>query len=280
MVLMTLTTDFGTRDAYAAVMKGVITRIYPDASIIDITHEAPSHDVRATAFLLWTALPYFRDDSIHIVVVDPGVGTTRRAIAAWTPWGTVIGPDNGVFSYVWEAAPPTFIISLDDADAHLPFVSGTFHGRDIFAPAAAHLARGVPMRNLGSHIQDVVRLPLPLLESSATRLTGEILHIDGFGNAITSIGRLLWEEGQVRLAPAFGAAPSHTFDPMRVKVTLETHGGAALDLGALRYTYADAAPGEPLALVGSSGMLEIAINRGHAAPDMGLAVGDRVEILS
>ncbi len=280
MVPITLTTDFGTRDAYVAVMKGVITRIYSDVSFIDITHEVSPQDVRATAFLLWSALPYFRVDSIHVVVVDPGVGTPRRAIAAWTPWGTLIGPDNGVFSYVWETAHPTFMVSLDDVDGHLPFVSGTFHGRDIFAPVAAHIARGVPMRDLGTQIHDAMRLPTPALEASANRLAGEILYIDGFGNAIASIGRLLWEEGQVRLAPAFGSASAYTFDPAKLKVRVGTRDGTMHDLGALRYTYADAAPGEPLALVGSSGMLEIAINRGHAASELGLAIGDKVEILS
>ncbi|MBN2001978.1 MAG: SAM-dependent chlorinase/fluorinase [Anaerolineae bacterium] len=274
-VPITLTTDFGTRDGYAGVMKGVITRIYADVSFIDITHEAPSWDLRGTAFLLWSALPYFREDSIHVVVVDPGVGTQRRAIAVWTPWGTLVGPDNGVFSYVWETARPTFMVSLDDEGGHLPYVSGTFHGRDIFAPVAAHIARGVPMRDLGTAIRDPVRLPLPLFESSVNRLAGEVLYIDTFGNAITSIGQLLWENGKVRLAQAFGSGPSYTFDPAQLKVRV---GGR--ELGALRYTYADAAPGEPLALVGSSGMIEIAINQGHAATELGLAVGDKVEILS
>ena len=149
-MLITLTTDFGMQDAYVSIMKGVMARIAPNAPLVDITHTIPPQDVRAAAYLLWTALPYFPEESVHLVVVDPGVGTERRAIAARTAWGALVGPDNGVFSYVWASTPASQIVALENPAYQRPQVSHTFHGRDVFAPAAAHLARGAPLAESGA----------------------------------------------------------------------------------------------------------------------------------
>lgn len=272
-MLITITTDFGTRDGYVGTMKGVIAGIAPGVHCIDITHEIPPQDVRSAAYVLWTALPYFPPESIHIVVVDPGVGTARRPIAARTPWGTLVGPDNGIFSYVWEAAPPGLIVELANPAYRNAAISSTFHGRDIFSPAAAYLARGVPLAEFGPEVTDPVRLPVPVLTVTESSVAGEVIYIDHFGNIITSIGRLVWDGGLLALDPAFGDAPAGVINAGRVRVLV-----AGRDLGPVRRTYGEVAPGEPLALVGSEGLLELAINRGHGAQTLGVQIGDRVEI--
>jgi hypothetical protein len=272
-MLITITTDFGTHDGYVGTMKGVIAGIAPDVPCIDITQEIPPQDVRSAAYVLWTVLPYFPPESIHVVVVDPGVGTARRPIAARTPWGTLVGPDNGVFSYVWESAPPTRIVELTNPAYRTIAVSSTFHGRDIFSPAAAYLARGVPLDEFGPEVTDPVRLPTPALTATDSEIAGEVIYIDHFGNAITSIGRLVWDGGLLFLDPAFGDTPAGVINAGRVRAI-----AAGRDLGPVRRTYGEVAPGEPLALVGSEGLLELAVNRGHGAQTLGLQIGDRVEI--
>jgi hypothetical protein len=279
-MLITLTTDFGVQDPYVGVMKGVMARIAPGVPFVDITHAVPPQDVRSAAYVLWAALPYFPAESVHLVVVDPGVGTARRPIAARTPWGTLVGPDNGVFSYVWAAAAPRRqgaapgdVVALEAPAYRRPAVSQTFHGRDIFAPAAAHLARGVPLADLGPPVPDPQRLPLPSLTVTETRITGAVIYIDRFGNAVTGIGRLVWDGGLLRLDPAFGDALSATINAARVRVRV-----TGQDLGPVRRTYGAVAPGAALALVGSTGMLEIAVNQGHGAQALDLAVGDEVTI--
>ena len=162
-MLISLTTDFGQDDGYVGSMKGVMARIAPGVPFVDITHAIPPQSVRVAAFVLWTSLPYFPADSVHLVVVDPGVGTARRAIASRTPWGTLVGPDNGVFSYVWAAAPPDLSVALENTAYQLPATSQTFHGRDVFAPAAAHLSTGVPLAALGADVADPKRLSLRVL---------------------------------------------------------------------------------------------------------------------
>ncbi len=272
-MLITLTTDFGTRDGYVGTMKGVIAGIAPDVPCIDITHEIPPQNIRSAAYILWTALPYFPPQSIHIAVVDPGVGTARRPIAARTPWGILVGPDNGVFSYVWEAAPPDRIVELVNPAYRNVAVSNTFHGRDIFSPTAAYLARGVPLADFGPEVRDPVRLPAPTLAVDDTTINGEVIYIDHFGNVITSIGRLVWDGGLLMLDPAFGDAPRGIINAGRVHVL-----AAGQDLGPIHRTYGEVEPGEPLALIGSEGLLELAVNRGHGAQTLGLQIGDHVEI--
>ena len=273
-MIISITTDFGTRDGYVGTMMGVMAGIAPGVPFADITQQIPPQDVRSAAYVLWTALPYFPPESVHLVVVDPGVGTARRAIAAQTPWGAVVGPDNGVFSYLWEAAPPALIVELANPAYQRTGVSHTFHGRDIFAPAAAHIAAGVPLADFGPEVTDPVRLPPPTLSISGARIDGEILYIDHFGNAITSIGRMAWAGKLLRLTPVFGQFPPSVIVAVQTHIFVDGR-----DLGPIRRTYGKVAPGTPLALVGSEGMLELAVNHGNGAATLGLQLGDRVEIV-
>ncbi|MGC9399107.1 MAG: SAM hydrolase/SAM-dependent halogenase family protein [Anaerolineae bacterium] len=272
-VVISLTTDFGTQDGYVGVMKGVMAGIAPQASFIDISHEIPPQDVRSAAYVLWTMLPYFPEGSVHLVVVDPGVGTSRRPIASKTPWGLLVGPDNGVFSYVWHAAPPEMIVELASSDYQLGAVSATFHGRDIFAPAAAYLAAGVPLHKFGAEVKDPVRLPLPRLEITEGALHGEVLYIDHFGNLITSIGRLVWEGDYLHLDAAFSASQPVMLRASAVNVRVKGR-----DLGPIHRTYGMVSQGDPLALVGSEGMLELAVSHGHGGDTLGVDVGDPVGV--
>jgi len=186
MAIVSLTTDFGNQDGYVGTMKGVMVAIAPDINMVDITHEIKPQSVRETAYVLWTALPYFPEDAVHLVVVDPGVGTSRHAIASKTAWGILVGPDNGVFSYVWKQAPPELTVALENPAYQRPVVSGTFHGRDIFSPAAAHIAAGVPLREFGPEVSLPVRLPAPGMTVEGDRILCEVLYVDRFGNVITT----------------------------------------------------------------------------------------------
>ncbi len=272
-MLITLTTDFGLQDGYVGVMKGVMASIAPQVPMIDLSHLIPPQDVRSAAYLLWTALPYFPAESVHLVVVDPGVGTSRRPIAASTAWGYLVGPDNGVFSYVWAATPPTRIVTLANPRYRREGVSQTFHGRDIFAPAAAHLAAGVAIEALGEVVDDPVRLPLPQLSIGPRIVRGEVLYVDHFGNCITSVGYLTWDGDHLRLDPAFGGGEQRILPATRL--TVRSRG---VVLHGVQRTYGLVAEGEPLALVGSEGMLEIAVSNGNAGRTLGLRVGDPVEV--
>ncbi len=274
MRVITLTTDFGTADGYVGVMKGVMLSIAPGVRLVDLSHEVPPQDVRRAAFVLYTAVPFFPPDTVHLAVVDPGVGTDRRAIAVQVPQGFLVGPDNGLFTYVLAEAEEWRAVELRDPAYRLPQVSGTFHGRDIFAPAAAHLARGVPMERLGPPVPDPVLLPLPRLEVREDRLEGEVLYIDRFGNVVTSIGRLRWAGNGLVLDAAFRrAAP-----PLRLAAA-----GAVVKVGGrtihgVRRTYGEVAVGESLALVGSTGFLEIAVRQGDAARTLGVRPGDPITL--
>ena len=274
MRVITLTTDFGTADGYVGVMKGVMLSIAPGVRLVDLSHEVPPQDVRRAAFVLYTAVPFFPPDTVHLAVVDPGVGTDRRAIAVQVPQGFLVGPDNGLFTYVLAEAEEWRAVELRDPAYRLPQVSGTFHGRDIFAPAAAHLARGVPMERLGPPVPDPVLLPLPRLEVREDRLEGEVLHIDRFGNVVTSIGWLRWAGNGLVLDAAFRrAAP-----PLRLAAA-----GAVVKVGGrtihgVRRTYGEVAVGESLALVGSTGFLEIAVRQGDAARTLGVRPGDPITL--
>jgi S-adenosylmethionine hydrolase len=191
---ITLLTDFGTADYFVAAVKGVIFTANPQARIVDITHDIPPHDIEAGAFTLLAASSWFAADTIHVAIVDPGVGSSRRALLVKTPEGYFVGPDNGIFSYVCErsedqgAAPELF--HLDREKYFRRPVSATFHGRDVFAPVAAALSMGVKPEVLGTSISDIVRLaPLRTTTSRDGRLMARIIHIDRFGNCVTNITR-------------------------------------------------------------------------------------------
>ena len=270
MTILTLTTDFGVADGYVGVMKGVILSIAPQARLVDLSHHIPPQDVRRAALLLYTAAPFFPADTVHLAVIDPGVGSARRPLALRTPAGTFVGPDNGLFSYL-SAAVEWTAVELRDPAYRLPHPGDTFHGRDIFAPVAAHLAAGVPLEALGPPLRDPVALPLPALTVAPGLVTGEVLYSDHFGNLVTSIGLLRWGQDGLMLRPAFRSARQPLSIPPTALVEVDGR-----TLTPIRHTYSDVAVGEPLALVGSSGFLEIAVRQGDARQTLGVRPGATV----
>jgi S-adenosylmethionine hydrolase len=258
---LTLTTDFGTQDAYVAAMKGVILERCPEAHLVDVTHEIAPQDVMEAAFVLRQAAPFFPSETVHLVVVDPGVGTERRPVALRAGERFFVGPDNGLFSLVLgDDASPDAAVALDAPDRwRTPDPSTTFHGRDIFAPAAAHLAAGRPLDELGSPVEalEPLRWALPITDDQG--IQGWTVHVDHFGNCITNIPRALFEEH--RDGRGFKCYAGGTILSERVP------------------TYGATAEGEPLLLFGSSGFLEIAVNSGNAAKLLGIQQGDPVNVV-
>lgn len=270
-----LLTDFGLTDSYVGVMKGVIAGIAPDANVIDITHAIPPQDVRAGALALLTSYHFFPPGTIFIVVVDPGVGSTRRPLAAQGDDYTFVAPDNGVLSYVFAESTHVTAVALDNPAYRLPEISQTFHGRDIFAPGGAHLAAGIPLNQIGSPITEWHELERPVLREEGDVITGEVLQIDHFGNVTTSIGRLRWlEDDHFRLTPTFGAdvqprtSLSTRCDVIIHDITIET----------IQHTYSETYPGAMLALIGSTGFLELSINLGSFADLYNVHIGDPVTL--
>ncbi len=261
--IITLLTDFGTEDTYVGVMKGVITSICPSAQVIDLTHQVPPQDIATGAFLLDVSVDYFPEGAIHVAVVDPGVGTARKPVALRTAKAFFVGPDNGIFTLVLQRQQLLQAICLDNPRYHLPTVSSTFHGRDIFAPVAAHIACGVSMEELGTPIHRLQRLPLPRIRVDWQGIRATVVHIDRFGNAITNLTRDNYDAWRTRWdvkEPAVQVAASDIFLPIGT-------------------TYGDVARGKPLALFGSSGRLEIAVNGGSAAIELALRRGDTIKVL-
>ncbi len=255
MALITLTTDFGVRDWFVGVMKGVILGIQPQATLVDLTHEIPQGDIRGGAFALAAAYRFFPQGTVHVVVVDPGVGSARKAIAVQTLKATFVGPDHGVLSWALAKEKVRVIHALENEAYFWQPVSRTFHGRDIFAPVAAHLSRGVPIRKLGSTLKDFVRLDWPQPRKQRGGIEGEVVYIDRFGNAITTVeGRLL---------------------PSCDRVSCEVHAKRRVTCPVKPF-YQAVRPKSPVALVGSSGFLEIGVNGGSAEAVLGLTIGARV----
>jgi S-adenosylmethionine hydrolase len=252
--VITLLTDYGARDAYAGVLHGVILGINPRARIVDLTHEVPAQDVAAGAWQLRTAAPYFPDGTVHCAVVDPGVGTGRRAIAAFDGRDFFVGPDNGVLSWAVHLEEAD-VHALSEERFHVSPISSTFHGRDVFAPVAAHLSLGVDSAELGPRVDDPVVLPILRPRVVRDALEGEVLLADGFGNLITSIDRA-------------------TFDGWGDGVDVEIAGRRV----RLVHAYADAAESEVVALFGSAGHLEIAVRDGSAAVVLGGGPGAPVRV--
>ena len=271
--LITLSTDFGVRDGYVGTMKGVMLDIAPDAQLVDITHQVAPQAIHEAAYILYTAYRFFPSRTVHLVVVDPGVGSSRRPIAAQLSHGAFVGPDNGVFSFVMAEEHVETIVELANPRYRLPAVSQTFHGRDIFAPAAAHLAAGVPIEELGPALEDPVLLPPPRLDITSQTAKGVVLHTDHFGNAITSIGRLLWRDGDLCLVPAF-RRENEEF--ARFRASEASVKVAGRELHGLHGTYADVEPGSLVALIGSEGHLEIAVREGSGAKRLDLQPGHPV----
>jgi S-adenosyl-L-methionine hydrolase (adenosine-forming) len=265
-------TDFGLDDIYAGVMKGVIHGIAPGTPLIDITHQIDRQNVRQAAFALRNACPYFPAGTIFLVVVDPGVGSTRKPIVVQTSGYTFVAPDNGVLSYSLDEFSDYVAVELSNPAYHLPKVSNTFHGRDIFAPAAAHLAAGVTLDELGPALDRIVQLPPLELTVSDQLVRGEVVHIDHFGNVTTSIGHLRWNAPERLILSVSGAADMPVL-ATSAEITLNEH-----RVSGIRLSYSEALRGDVLALVGSSSYLEIAVNQGSAAERLDVSIGDRVEL--
>jgi hypothetical protein len=272
--IISLLTDFGTADGYVGTMKGVMAGIAPDATFVDLSHLIEPQNVRQAAYVLFTAYEFFPSHAVHLVVVDPGVGSQRRAIAMTTDVGLFVGPDNGVFSLVAAVEDVRSVHALTNPRYQLTNVSHTFHGRDVFAPAAAYLAAGVAIAKLGPSVADPIFFDPPRMTVQGRLLRGEVLHADHFGNCITSVGRLTWDGEELLLAPAWGEAPAG----LRVSA-----GDAVVTVGerrlaGIKRTYAEVGIGEPLALVGSEGFLEIAIRQGNGSEGLGISPGDAVTV--
>ncbi len=261
MPIITLLTDFGLKDGNVGVMKGVILGICPQARLIDLSHLVEPQDVGQAAWILGRAAPYFPDGTIHLAVVDPGVGTERRPMAARLGPHLFVGPDNGLVTRVLERAEllrrPTAFVHLDRRELWRPEVSDVFHGRDVFAPVAARLANGVSLEEVGSPLKDPVRLRLPRPEIIAGGVRGVVEHIDHFGNVRTNITRKDLAEGRSAV----------------VRVA-----GATVD-GLVR-TFGERPAGELIALFGSYGDLILSVVDGNAALRLGASVGDEVEVLT
>ena len=256
---ITLTTDF-SEDMFAGMMKGVIARINPEATVIDITHGLKLGDIRSGAFVLMASCAYFPKGTIHVVVIDPGVGASRRIICAQTKDYIFLGPDNGILSWALTVHEPLEIRAVENDRFFPGEVSMTFHGRDIFAPVAAHLSLGVKPDQLGPKIStdDVLRIsfPEPWVDDDG-ELQGEVLYIDRFGNCITNITRDDLDK----------------MDPEKVRISSET-----LNMEGIHRSYSDVHPGTEVAVIGSTGFLEIAVSGGNASMRFGLKTGDEVTL--
>ena len=258
--IITLITDFGTADTYAGVMKGVILSINSIAMVVDITHEIAPQDVWGACFALHTAYPWFPKKTIHLVVVDPGVGSERRPLIIETKEYFFIGPDNGVFTAVLAGQGKKSVYKITDSAFLLPEVSATFHGRDVFAPVAAHLAKGIPPARLGTAVSDYVLLdwPQPVAVKAGTA-EGQILHIDRFGNLITNFSRPYVRE-------LTGGSDFYV-----------RCAGKSINQAVPSYAYAK--PGHLCSVFGSSDFLEIAVASGSAAALLKAKRGQKVEVL-
>ena len=270
---ISILTDFGTHDPFVGIMKGVIQSIAPGATTIDLTHELPPGDIQRAAVTLWQSLPYFPKGTVFLVVVDPGVGTSRRGMITQKDGYTFVGPDNGVFSFVLDRQDQAW--ELTNPDFMLPTPRSTFHGRDIFAPAAAHAVKGISASRFGQEFQDLVWLPDPKLDSASPgELHGEILHADHFGNLLTSLGTFNMDQvGRWQLTSwREGGKPlSIPLEEARIRLP----DGKILPF---EKTFGEIPDGQCAGLVGSSGLVEIAANQQSAVNILGLTGGETVTI--
>ena len=259
--IITLTTDFGTNDHYVGALKGVILDITPEAQIVDISHAVQAFDVLDGALAISQAYSYFPNGTVHMVVVDPGVGTTRRPILASSDGYHFVAPDNGVLSMVYAKEERVHVRHITSDHYFRVPVSNTFHGRDVFAPVAAYLAKQVDSHKFGDEIEDYVKFAAPRPKATGEgRMRGVVLKIDRFGNLITNV------------TPA--DAPAIFAENAKFKITVGSR-----EITEIRKTYAEGAPGEVFGIVGSMGYLEIVANRGAAAQITGAGKGSEVSIV-
>ncbi|MFC2076439.1 S-adenosyl-l-methionine hydroxide adenosyltransferase family protein [candidate division KSB1 bacterium] len=253
-----LLTDFGIGDGYPAAMKGVILRLNPGATLVDISHEVDRHDIEAGAYVLASVYRYFPAGTVFLAVVDPGVGGPRRPIVVRTPDYGFVGPDNGIFSLIYRREKQLQVNLISDMSFCLSPIADTFHGRDIFAPVAAHLSLGTDPDRFGPSLNDYLRDRAVGPVISGDRLACRIVHVDRFGSLVTDLDRQTLQsfcgDRDVRLI------------------------AGSIIIAGISNTYSDVKIGEPLALFGSAGTLEVAVNQGSAAELAGLGRGDSVEI--
>ena len=255
-MVLTLLSDFGLQDTYVGVMKGVIAQIAPELTVVDLTHEIPPQNIAAARFNVMSAYPFFPAGTVHVAVVDPGVGSRRRAIALQLANGFLVGPDNGIFSGVLSQQPVITAVELTNPQYwRTPHPSHTFHGRDIFAPVGAYLATGTPIQELGRAIASntLTQMPLSAWTQTATEITGCIQYIDHFGNLITNI-------------------PGDSVQDKNWSVKTDQ-----LMIPG-QQTYADCPMGHLLALIGSHGWIEIAVNGDSAQSKLQMNWGDLIRI--
>jgi S-adenosylmethionine hydrolase len=259
--IISLLTDFGLRDGYAGVMKGVIWQIAPEIQIADISHDISPQNVLEGAIAWGRTVPYFPDGSVHIGVIDPGVGTARRPIAARLGSHYFVLPDNGLISILLERAEkkdqPIEFVHLDNPKFWLPEISNVFHGRDIFSPVGAHLAMGIQLKELGSPIKNPVRLNIPRPKRSPGGVVGEVISIDNFGNLATNIMQSDLD--------GLGLVTVHV---------------AGIEIDGLVNTFGERQPGELIALYGTRADLLISVVNGNAAQYLKVNVGDSIEVIS
>jgi len=238
--IITLTSDFGLIDPYVGSMKGVIYSINPSALITDITHHIPSHDVFKAAFTLRSFVSFFPEGTINLAVVDPGVGSGRRAIVVEAGSKYYVGPDNGIFTFIYMDSKSYAAFEITNPKYMLENVSSTFHGRDIFAPVAGHISLGVPIKDLGEEISDPVKIEIKQPEAGSKEVAGEVIYVDSFGNLITNIPGELVSSGSV--------------------ICIDD-----IVIESVSACYSERSNGELLAVIGSSGFLELSVNKGRAA---------------
>jgi S-adenosyl-L-methionine hydrolase (adenosine-forming) len=261
--IVTLTTDFGSKDPFVGIMKGVILNINPSVTIIDITHNISPQNINEAAFAVETGFSYFPHKTIHVVVIDPGVGSARRPILVAADYQYFIGPDNGVFSRIYQKSESIDVVHITADHYFLSNSSATFHGRDIFAPVAAWLSKGIHIDRFGEPVTDYIKIPFrEPVQSYQDRIEGEVIYIDHFGNATVNIDARMIEhlasakkDGGLRVLVKGNEAPIRTF-------------------------YSEAEDNRLCSLINSFGYLELFVNKGSAVSEFGLNIGDKVEVSS
>ncbi|MEM3874617.1 MAG: SAM-dependent chlorinase/fluorinase [Candidatus Bathyarchaeia archaeon] len=255
--LITLTTDFGLLDPYVAEIKAVILGINPDAKIVDISHQIEKFNIKMGAYILASAASYFPKGTIHVAIIDPGVGTKRKPILIETKDSFLIGPDNGVLALAAEKQGIKHVYEIANPKYMLPKISTTFHGRDIFAPVAAHLSKGVPPSEFGPEIRRIAKPQFAKIIRANSMLVGEVIHVDSFGNIITNF--------TAKELESFGIRENLNLkireNPLKLK---------------LCKAYAEVEAKKPLAIIGSHNFLEISVNQGSAAKMFNVKAGDKV----
>lgn len=268
-IIIALLTDFGIYDPYAGIMKGVITGINADARLIDLSHQIPPGDIQRAAFVLWQAAQDFPPGTIFLCVVDPGVGTSRKGIFLQCNGQSFIGPDNGIFSYVtanktfstWELSNPEF--QLDNP-------TNTFHGRDIFAPAAAYCSLGTPGPEFGKSIQNIIQLPPPEISFKKNKLVGEVISFDRFGNTFTSLGQFYLADKILNFSSWITSLEVQIKDTTNLKIQVnDQYLPFVTTFGAIPN-------GACAGLIGSTGLLEIVANQHSARSLLNLELGTRI----